>query len=83
MVLIQAGAIGSTPKLYLNGVCVVWTDLQRAIQKRIGRRSDFSVYVSASEDVSMADALNAMDATRGLGCKVTLLTSEPKVASPR
>jgi biopolymer transport protein ExbD len=74
VVRIEAGAFGSTPKLYLNGVSVTWADLQRAMQKGIGRRSDCTVFVGANDDTATADVLNAMDTARGLGCKVVLLS---------
>ena len=78
VVRIEAGPFGSPPRLYLNGVSVTWTDLQRAMQKRIGRRSDCTVFVSGTENLPWHDPLQAMDAARGLGCKVILLTTEPE-----
>jgi biopolymer transport protein ExbD len=76
VVRIEAGVFGSAPRLYLNGVSVTWADLQKAIQKRIGRRSDCTVFVSANDDAAWDEAAQVMDAARGLGCKVVLLTTE-------
>jgi biopolymer transport protein ExbD len=78
VVRIEAGVFGSAPRLYLNGASVTWTDLQRAMQKGIGRRSDCTVFVSANDDAAWDEAAQVMDAARDLGCKVVLLTTEPE-----
>ncbi len=76
VVRIEASALGSAPKLYLNDVLVTWADVQRAMQQRIGRRSDCTAFVGANDDTAWYYAAEAMDAARGLGCKVVLLTAQ-------
>ena len=76
VVRIEAGLFGSAPRLYLNGASVTWADLQKAMQKGIGRRSDCTVFVGANDDTAWYEAAQAMDIARGLGCKVVLLTTE-------
>jgi biopolymer transport protein ExbD len=80
-VRIEAGVFGSAPRLYINAVSVTWADLQKAMQKGIGRRSDCTVFVGANDDTAWYEAAQAMDVARGLGCKVVLLTTESSKGS--
>jgi biopolymer transport protein ExbD len=74
VIRIEAGKPGEIPKLYLNDRPIAWSGLATAVQREIGRASESTVYVTADNDARWADATNAMDVARGLGCKVVLLS---------
>jgi biopolymer transport protein ExbD len=83
IIRIMAGKPGAIPKLYVDGGSVSWPDLAKAVQRKIGRGSESTVYVTADEWVPWGYALSAMDVVRGLGCRVNLLTSAPtKLRAP-
>ncbi len=83
VVHIEAGPPGAGSKLYLNGTLLAWTELQRVMQKGIGRPSECTVFVSADENVAWYDTVQAIDIARGLGCKVVLLTTKSSKGSAR
>jgi len=78
VIRIESGKPGEIPKLYLNDRSIAWSGLATAVQREIGRASESTVYVTADDDASWADAANAMDLARGVGCKVVLLTTGPE-----
>jgi biopolymer transport protein ExbD len=75
-VRIEAVAPGKEPRVYLNGTPLPWIELERSLQRRIGRPSDCRVLISADDDVAWYNALRVMDVARGLGCNVVLLTGD-------
>lgn len=83
VVRIEATTPGKAPLLYLNGVALPWTQLERNLQRGIGRPSDCRVVVTADHDTAWYDSLQVIDIARGLGCKVVLLTGDSgKIVSP-
>jgi len=71
VIRVQSGGPGLVS---LNSKRLPWGELSGKLKAELGKRSERLVYVEAESDVSRQDALQAVDAARGLNAKVVLLT---------
>lgn len=66
--------VGRDGSLYLNSKPIRAEELARAIQDKLARRADWSVYVDGDSDADYASVVRAMDLVRSAQGKVILLT---------
>ena len=66
------------PRLFMNSREVPWIDLDRKLKQELAPRKDWVVYVGGDDAIAYQYVADVVDAARGRGAKVVLITEKNK-----
>jgi hypothetical protein len=75
-VWVESGEPRVSPILYVDWQLVAWENFETVLKKELSRRPpNWPVYLEGDANMEWGNAVKAMDAIRGLGAEVVLLTA--------
>lgn len=76
VVTAKDNGVGRDPKLFVGSKEVAWDDLDAVMKRELASRKDWVVYVGGDDTIPYQSVALVIDAARGRGAKVILITGK-------